>query len=635
MPSTFMGIEIARRGLAAHQQALQTTGHNIANADNEHYARQRVNLAAASPLYDPSLNRANGPGMIGQGVDVSSIERIRDHYIDDRIMDTAQGQSYWAAKERYLSQLEIIYNEPADQALRGSLDNFWSSWQELSQFPEEYSYREVVRTRAEELVHNIRYTYARLDELRGQADLEIRTSVNRLNNIASEIRDLNEKILKSETMGDRPNDLMDRRDQLMQELSSMANISVSRTDKDELIVYLGGEALVQGEVHNRILALSDPSNEGHATLRWEHSNDKIVPGAGSLSGLIEMRDKVIRENIDKVDLLALNIHDIVNEVHRDGFGLTKETNIDFFQMKSMSRNIMANVDLNLDGAIDSTAIFRVTGNNTLIPDRPIGIDGIITLHKNDADNTPVRISYRADETVEEVIRRINRSEAGVVAYIDHRDRLALKGNIAEDDSKNNFMIRHIEDSGEFLVGFAGILQNSGAAGAFDYRRVDEIGKLQSSGESLAFAPARHPAGVLDLSEEVKTNVGLIATASGKDVNGTGDIDRGAGMKDGRNALAIAQALRHRNSMVGSLNNPEEFYNALIGKLGVDSRAAKDKLESHELIMTNLEGMRQSTMGVNLDEEMSNMVKFQHAYNASAKILQVMNEMLDQIINRLG
>ncbi len=635
MPSTFMGLEIARRGLVAHQQALQTTGHNISNADNEHYARQRVNLTAAAPLYDPVLNRANGPGMIGQGVSVASIERVRDHYIDDRIMDTQQGQSFWAAKEKYLSQLEIIYNEPADQAMRGALDNFWRSWQELSQFPEEYSYREVVRTRAEELVHNIRYTYNRLDELRNQADLELRTNINRLNNIASEVRDLNEKILKSETIGDNPNDLLDRRDQLLQELSAMANISVSRSDKDELIVYLGGEAMIQGEVQNRIVAIPDPANEGLSSLYWEHNNEKIVPGNGSLSGLLEVRDQIVKENIDKVDLLALNLHDIVNEVHRDGFGLTKETNIDFFQMKSLSRNIQANVDLNLDGALDSSAVFRVTGSNSLVPDRPIGIDGIITLHKNDDKHTPVQISYRADETVEEVIRRINRSGAGVVAYIDHRDRLALKGDIAGDQWQKNFMIRHIEDSGEFLVGFSGILQNSGEAGAFDYRRVDDIGKLQTRGESLSFSPAHHPAGILDLSDSIKENVGLIATASGKDTNGTGDIDQGAGLKDGRNALAIAQALRHRNTMVGTYNNPEEFYNALIGKLGVDSRAAKDKLESHDLIMANLEAMRQSYMGVNLDEEMSNMVKFQHAYNASARVIQVMNEMLDQLINRLG
>lgn len=88
MPSTFMGIEIARRGVAAHQLALQTTGHNISNADNPHYARQRVNLQAIHPLYDPSLNRPQGPGMLGQGVEAASIERIRDNFVDQRIQET-------------------------------------------------------------------------------------------------------------------------------------------------------------------------------------------------------------------------------------------------------------------------------------------------------------------------------------------------------------------------------------------------------------------------------------------------------------------------------------------------------------------------------------------------------------------
>jgi flagellar hook-associated protein 1 FlgK len=629
-----MALETAKRGLNAHQQALQVTGHNISNADNKNYARERVNFGAMSPLYDPSLNRALGPGMIGQGTVISSIERVRDNYIDDRIVETTQSKSFAEVQERYFNQIEGIYNEPGDHGIRSSLDNFWNAWQDLSNYPEEYGHREVVKTRAEELTYKIRSTYEKLHSLAGQTDFELQTNVKKLNSFASEIRDINEKIVKSEALGDRPNDLLDRRDQLVQELSQMADISVSRSDVNGMIVYIGGEVLVQGEFQNKLTTKPDPANEGFSKVVWETSQTEPIFSNGSIYSLLKMRDGVIKENIEKIDLLATNLHDIINSIHRDGFGLTGETNIDFFKLETASREVSGNVDLNNDGQNDSTAVFKIAGKNALKKDQPIGISGVITLVQNDKDHSPVQIAYKESETLDDVIKRINKSGAGVVAYVDHRDRLALKGTLADDDSKKNFIICHIEDSGELLVGFAGILQNSGAGGAFDYQRTGETGKLQAGKENITFSPVPHPAGAMALNEQIRQNVGLIAATGGKDVGGTGDINSPNGQKDGQNALKMAQALRHSDTMVGKFKNPEEFYNDLIAKLGVESRAAKDKVESSDMIMKNLENMRQSIMGVNMDEEMSNMVQFQHGYNASAKLIQTINEMLDIIINKL-
>ena len=100
-------------------------------------------------------------------------------------------------------------------------------------------------------------------------------------------------------------------------------------------------------------------------------------------------------------------------------------------------------------------------------------------------------------------------------------------------------------------------------------------------------------------------------------------------------LRIAQALRHHNNMIGIHNNTDDFYNALISKLGVESKRSQTELENQQLVFKNLENLRQSIMGVNLDEEMSNMLKFQHGYNASARIIRVMDEMLDRIIDQMG
>lgn len=634
MPSTFAGLETAKRGLTAHQSALQTTGHNISNADNKHYARQRVNLETMTPIYQPSLNRAQTAGMIGQGAKVGDIKRVRDNFVDDRIHETSQNKAYWETRQKYLHHTEIIFNEPSEESLRTQLDRFWKSWQELSQYPEELAHREVVRTRGEELTFRIRENFQRLFDLRLQVDHDLRASVDKVNEIATQVRELNERIMKSEALGDNPNDLKDRRDMLVQELTTFADITIERQDPDEFIVYLGGEMLIQGEVMHRLKTEGDPKNEGLQKVLWEKSGKDVFFGNGKLRGLLEIRDETLKQNIEKLDLFAVNVADITNEVHRDGFGLTKETNLNFFQIKNLSRNIRGNFDLNGDGQNDISAVFKMAGRNKVVADRPVGVAGTLTFFKNDKENTPVYITYRPDETLNTVIERINRSGAGVVAYINHNDNLVLKGRIAEDDWQTNFLVRHAEDSGELLVGFSGILQNSGTAGAFDYRRLDEINKLQSDLDRITLAPAFHPAGNIELSDAVAGNAALIAAGTGKDVGGTGDPNQPNGAKDGDNALRIAQALKHEKRMVGQYPTPDEFYNAVISKLGIESRTAQDQVENQNLVMTNLENLRQSVMGVNLDEEMANMVQFQHGYNAAARVIQTMNEMLDQIINRL-
>ncbi|MDH5719100.1 MAG: flagellar hook-associated protein FlgK [Spirochaetia bacterium] len=634
MGSTFSGLEIGKRGLMVHQQALKVTGHNIANASNEHYARQRVEITAMNPLYDPAMNRALTAGTIGQGSKISAITRVRDNFLDGRIHQAEQGKTYWSFRQKYLHHIEVIYNEPAEESLKAQIDNFWASWQELSQYPEELSHRELVRTSGQELTFRLRSTFDKLIELREQIDFEIQANVNQLNTLAYEIRDINEKILKHQTLGDNPNDLLDRRDKLLQELSALADISVEKSDPDELIVYIGGQMLIQGELQNKLQVVSRPENEGLSAVVWESNQSNVLFKNGKMQSLLELRDQVLRENIDKLDLLAVNVADIVNEVHRDGFGLTKETNIDFFEMKTLSRNIRGNFDFNGDGQDDISTVFKMAGRNAVESNKPVGVSGTLTFVKNDENETPVNITYRPDDTLDSIIDRINKSGAGVVAYMNHQDNLALKAVTADDDWRKNFMIRHVEDSGELLVGYAGILQNSGAAGAFDYQRIDEINKLQSNLDRITLTPTLHGAGALEISDLVKGNAALIAAAGGKDIGGTGNVNESYGLKDGSNALKIAQALRHEKRMIGNHETTDDFYNALISKIGIQTREAGNHEENQKIIMTNLENMRQSVMGVNLDEEMANMVQFQHAYNASAKIIQVMNEMLDRIINRL-
>lgn len=644
MGSTFGGFEIGKRGLSVHQTALNATGHNISNADNPNYARQRVTMQTMDPLYEPALNRAQGPGQIGQGVQVAAIERVRDAFYDDQISALETSKNFWEAQEAYLTQMEQILNEPSDNTLRTLTDQFWSSWQELANFPAEMAHREVVLERANGLATRVNDTYNKLSELRQRANNEVIASVNQINSLAEQIRDLNVRILKSEALGDRPNDLLDRRDAAIEELSKIANIRVGRSDRDEVFVFIGEQALVQGEILRKLKTTPDPNNEGMARVQWEHNDRDLILNGGRLAGLLDMRDRSIVERINAIDTFALNIADIVNEAHRDGFGLNGATNRDFFDLRSLSanargsylmQNAASNFDLNQDGTAEVTAVFRATGVNVVDPSRRVGVDGTLTFFKNDGANTPVRIDYSRDDNLNDIIRRVNDSGAGVVAYMNHDNQLALKGAVAEDDRRTNFMIRRIEDSGELLVGYTGVLNSSGEAGAFDFRRVNEISRLRAPLQDITLTPVFHPAAYLRVSQQVAGDPASIAAGRGKDVGGTGDYNQAGGQSDGANALLIAAGLKQASRMIGRHENPEQFYNALISRLGTESRTARDAALRQKDDLVHLNSMRQSVMGVSLDEEMSNMVQFQHSYNASARVINTLDQMLDLIINRLG
>ncbi|GBF51562.1 flagellar hook-associated protein FlgK [Leptospira ryugenii] len=636
MGSTFQGIETSKRGLSAHQQAIQTTGHNISNADNKHYARQRVVMSSMDPLYDPSLNRAQVAGQIGQGVKVSEIERVRDSFLDDRIVENSSLKDYWGKKNDYLYQVETVFNEPSGTTLRSLMDSFWSSWEDLASYPEETAHRAVVQEKAEGLGSRMEDVFKKLTQLRDQSNREIESRVNHLNTIAENIKSLNEKITKSQALGDNPNDLLDRRDQLLQELAGLVDITVGRNDEDELMVFIGQQILVQGQKVHKIDLVGNPDNDGLLDMKWSETGKNVLLRTGSIQALYEIRDQILVEKINQVDALAINAMDVINEIHKDGFGLNGKTNLSFFEERSLATNTFGEIDTDGDGLNDKTALFRVTGRTSLDPDRPLGITGTIRFLKPTASGEEeVLVPYSKDDTLNAVIKRINRAETGVVAYMSHDNQLALKATTNTFDKKENFMIRHLEDSGELLVGLTGILSTSGPAGSFDYRRLGEINKFQANAQDVTLTPMYHPSAFFKMSADVKNNPANIAAARGKDVGGTGDYNTPHGHKDGTNALLIAAALREKPVMFDYSKTTDDFYNSLISKIGTQAREANQEYTTQTELMTELENMRQSVMGVNLDEEMANMVQFQQSYNAAARMISTMNDMLDTIINRLG
>ena len=635
MGSTFSGIELSKRGLAAQQQGIHTTGHNISNADNKSYARQRVNIGTNDPIYDASLNRAMIAGQIGQGASVTEVERIRDMFLDDRIAETNTEKNYWGARQEYLHQVEVIFGEPGNVTLRNHMDQFWSSLEELSKYPEESAQRSVVKEKAIGLSSRIEDTFKKLSVLKDQADKEVEVKTNLLNGLAEQVRVLNERITKAEAMGDNPNDLYDRREKIVEELSGLVDLSIGRSDRDEFMIFIGQQILVQGSKKNEIVMKGNAEYEGKQDLYWKHNDERVILENGRIQGVIEVRDFVLAEKIAQIDTFAVNLKDTVNSIHKDGFGLNGKTNLNFFEEKNLATNSFGEYDSNGDGVNDITAVYRVSGRTSVNADRPIGIEGTITLHGTDAKHTPALINYSKDDTLNDVIRRINGAKTGITASLNQDSQLTLKATANAESPRTSFMIRHIEDSGQLLVGVTGILNGTGAAGSFDYRKTGEYSKLQAKREDITLTPYTHPASFVKVSDEIQNNVQSIAAARGKDLDGSGDYNKPNWHKDGANALLMAASLREKPVMVEYSKSFGEFYSSIIAKIGTEAREAKMQLDTRNAVITEYENLRQSIMGVNINEEMTNMIQFQQSFNASARMMNTQNEMLDVIINRLG
>ncbi len=623
MQSAFAGIELGKRGLVSHSQGLVTVGHNITNASTEGYSRQRVELRAVDPLYDPALNREETPGQIGQGVSVASVTRIRDEILERRIVAGANAEGYWATQEKFLLMLERVYNEPEDISVRGLMDRFWESWQELSLHPEETAARQAVLQRGQTLMDGIHQRYRSLSDLRSMLEDEIQTAVGRVNTIIADIGALNEQIVKVKAMGDNPNDLLDRRDLLVSELSGLVDITTDGRDPNEFTIHTSGLRIVQGaKVHRFSLAL-DPDNDGFSRVVWGETGQTARFAGGKLAALLDLRDGTVREEVQNLDMMSVNFIDLVNEIHREGYGLSGRTGLEFFTEYPFITNASGNYDRNGDGAFDSSYIFRLTGANALEARAQLGLEGTLTL-SGPSGNVTVR--YFPTDTVEALVSRINNSGAEVVARLDREGRLTLKGAPAADPSQPDFVIRHVEDSGRFLTGYAGILGESGPDGAFRWDRADAVLALRGDG-AYAVAPLAHPSGWIEINPELRNDPGSVAAAFA--------VDGRPGVPgDGSAALAIA-SIRNSSVMIGRTTTFDDYFADTVARIGLLGENAERALETHTVIMKELRDMQQSISGVNIDEELAQMIKFQHGYAAAARFITEFDKMLDTIINRLG
>jgi len=457
MPGLFQGIEIGRRALMTHQLSLTTTGHNIANVDTPGYSRQRVHVCATLP-------ERSTIGILGTGVEVIDIKHVRDLFLGQQFRRENKSLGQWSYREKIMSEIETVFNEPSDNTLANMLNNFWDSWSALSTYD---GSRANILAVADSLTGGFHQLADELFRLRESVDQDIANVVTDVNRIAAEIANINNQVKSQEMGGTHANDLRDRRDRLLDELSTLIDVNSIEHDTGEVTVYIGAMSIVNGPETIRIeTEVRNIDGVPIHELVWEGTDIGLDNINGQLKGLLDARDVILPEYQEELNTLARTLVEEVNALHVSGYGLNGTTGVAFFD-------------------------------------------------PNCLEATTIKVNFA----------------------------------VASDPSR------------------------------------------------------------------------IAASASGEE----GDQEI---------AIAISK-LRDAEVMGNGTQSINDYYNSMIGALGVRSREAKSFSANFELLVQQIEFSRQSVQGVSLDEEMTNMVKYQQAYDAAARFITAMDQALDTVIATMG
>ncbi|MRG84786.1 flagellar hook-associated protein FlgK [Salinibacillus xinjiangensis] len=518
--STFSGLEVAKRALFTQQSALHTTGHNIANANTPGYSRQRVNFVQETPYPTPGRNRPEIPGQIGQGVQAGSVQRVRDQFVDMQFRAENNKSGYWESRAGALSQMEQILNEPSDTGLSSTINQFWQSLNDLSVNPEDSGARSVVQQRGIAVADTFNYVSDSLKAIQSDLKDEIDVTTKDINSLVSQISKINDQVKAIEPHGYLPNDLYDKRDQLIDELSEMVNIKVTFNESSK-----SSKDIAQG-----IASIELVDREGQAL-----SADKLIDGNNKVNQV-------------SVGYEEVNGQRVVNGITVGGSTITPE-------------EFTANGKLK--GLMESHGY---SGNGK--------VKGIYTSMLKDIDQMAFAFAQAFNNQHEQGITLKN--EQGQAFF-----------KIDESFSADNY------------IGYA-----------------SEI----------------------DLTDTIKNDEDNIAAALVLDENGDpmGPQQGQSYLGNGENAQALADIKdKVLGNLLGENTTVDSFYEGIIGDLGVQAQEANRMSQNADTLKGAVESRRQSISGVSLDEEMTNMIKFQHAYNAAARNMTVVDEMLDRIINQMG
>ena len=632
-----MGLEMGKRSLQYHQKGLNVVAENLSNADNKYYSRQRVESGALPPLERADLSRSNRSGQIGQGVEIVAIRRQRDAFLDDRIRNSTSDLGYWDTKSNYLSRVENIQRALEDDNLNVRMDQFWQAWDDLSKYPDQSSFRNVLVNKTNLVTSEIRQQFESLHQLHGEINGKLKQEVNFINHTLLSIGALNKQIQQAENLGNNANTLRDQRDKLVEILSNKLEITINESqDKDEFVLYTSGIALVQGNKVSKFEIKDINSSLGNQSiLLLNHQNfesgrfEEFVPKKGTLGAYFEVRDNVISKQIKKLDEFAAQLIFSVNDIHQRGFDLNQKPAGLFFTQRYYGSSSIGNEDENQDGYIDHSFIAQIKSNPLALNiefDKPYKSEGEIII-SNPNNSETIKISYEKTDSIVNIIDKFNGSQDFQKMSINLNRQLIIQSTV-----ENNFNITYLQDNGDFLVK-ANLLKQSGENGAIDFNQPNSYEKLVNQNNVIPRL-LKNPASWIDIHHSIKQSENNIASSGALDFDGD-YINEEPFFSGNFDIAKEIYELRNQKLTFNKNDNFNNFYQNVVSKIASLSQNSEMEKSKVEILQKHYNNLKQSISGVNIDEEMTNMITLQRGYQAAARIVNVMDNLIDTIINRMG
>ncbi len=347
MSSLFYGINIARNALLAQNAVLNVTGHNIANASTPGYSRQQVVLNALSDKAGGGL-RSSKSMALGNGVEAAEVTRSRFALYDLIYRNEYQDLTNYQKTEELMNHVELLFDEPSDRGLSSALNEFFSGWQEVANDPTSMAARESLKSLGTELADRIQRVYRQIETISSDIDNEVKDIPAQLNEMTAEIADLNVSIRIAQTESAAANDLLDKRDTLLDKLAEFVDVRAVEQQDGTVTVLIGNLVVVERDTQTDLVTrtLVAEGEDRKKTIIYSEEGKEYVPTTGKLGALTTFRDERLDTIKDQLNLLASSLVQAVNYEHRYGYGLDGETGRNFFNPNNtMAFNISVSSDI--------------------------------------------------------------------------------------------------------------------------------------------------------------------------------------------------------------------------------------------------------------------------------------------------
>jgi len=659
-------MSIGQRAMFANYASMQTTGHNIANAQTPGYSRQTVQLATSG-------GQSTGAGFFGKGVDVVTVQRASDAFLTSQSQVASSMAAMDDARSTNLQQLETVF-PPGDNGMGASVGTFMNSFVDLANSPSDSSARQVILSNAAEVADRFATAGGQLDRLQNGVTSDLRNSVAQVNQMAAQVASLNGDIAALRGNSSAPNDLLDQRDQLVKQMGNLIKVSTITADDGTMGVFIaGGQRLVLGAEAQQLAVTPDPANTARSVISISDSGQlhelstSLLVG-GSISGLLNYQNSDLVSARNQLGQMAASLSARVNQVQGYGIDLSSPAGSgnpifavgspiaipNAHNSRDASGGFAASVSLTVtDGsqlkASDYTlAADPLNAGNYVVTREADGVQ--FSMVPNGTDYTFTRLSDgaamgdsidgmqiaingtpAANDTFE--LEPVGRAAVSMVRTLDNPAGIAAASpmtavmGVANTGTATVANLSVVDPSNDPTISAA--IQFTDANGGYTYTLTDSTGNVTGSGTGTwtAGQPIAMNGFQLNLNGVPNSGDTISVVKTAHPASNNGNALAMVGLRD--------EAFVGRDMQIdGTLQDGEtatDSYASLLANVGVRVQSAKTASTISQATSDQADDAVADKSGVNLDEEAGRLIQFQQGYQAAAKVLQVAQAIFDTLL----